>query len=121
MELVEKNKVIIVELPKKTREVQEIRPRGDSYVRIGGNDYAIRGWTPHGFHAAPYSGALVQQQFADVALVLRDYHDPDGELRIEDRVFIERIDESGLHARWWWLPERKKSEIAAYFEKKTKN
>ncbi|MDA1311083.1 MAG: hypothetical protein O2985_15950 [Proteobacteria bacterium] len=97
----------------------EIRPRGDSYVRIDGTDHAILAWNPGGFLVGPYSGALVARQIALVHLVLRDYHDPDGDLKVDDRVYIEKIDNEGLRARWWHLPERKKVEIATYYSRKT--
>jgi hypothetical protein len=96
----------------------ELTPRGDSYVRIDGSDYCIRTWNPTGFLIAPYSGALVAGQVARVRFVLRDFHDPEGELRIDDQVVIESIDAAGLRARWWHLPARKKITIASYFTNK---
>jgi hypothetical protein len=96
----------------------ELRPRGDSYVRIDGTDYAIRTWGPSGFLVAPYSGALAAGQIARVRFVLREFHDNDGELRIDDQVLIESIDNAGLRARWWHLPTRKSLEIAGVFSRK---
>jgi hypothetical protein len=95
--------------------IAELRPRGDSYVRIDGRDYTLRAWSPGGFSISPYSGGLVAGQIATVRFVVHDYHDRDGALRVEDRVRIESIDEAGLRARWWHLSERKKVEIAKYF------
>jgi hypothetical protein len=116
MGLLGKIRLMVIEAPRST---QEIRPRGDSYARISGKDYAIRGWTPRGFHVAPYVGDLVARQFADVTLVVRDFNDPDGEWRVDDGVVVDCIDESGLHAHWWLLPDRKKLLIEAYFAKKS--
>lgn len=98
--------------------IAELRPRGDSYVRIDGHDYPLRAWSPGGFLISPYNGGLVAGQIARVGFVVHDYHDRDGALRIEDQVRIDTIDEAGLRARWWHLPERKKAEIVAYFARK---
>ncbi len=98
--------------------VAELRARGDSYVRIGGADYAIRVWSPSGFVIAPYDGALVKGQLARVRFVLHDFHDRDGELRIEDQIKVESIDEAGLRARWWHLPAHKHALIADHFARK---
>ena len=83
--------------------------------RIDGRDYPLRAWSPGGFSISPYNGDLVEGQIAKVGFVVHDYHDQDGALRVEDRVRIERIDATGLLARWWHLPERKKIEISNYF------
>lgn len=98
--------------------VVELAPRGDSYVRIDGADHGIRTWNAAGFLIAPYTGGLVAGQIARVRFVIRDFHDPAGELRIDDQVVIESIDAAGLRARWWHLPARKKTAIASYFTSK---
>jgi hypothetical protein len=98
--------------------VLELRPRGDSYVRIDGTDHGIRAWNPAGFHIAPYSGALAVGQIARVRFVLRDFHDAEGDLRIDDQIRVESIDETGLRARWWHLPARKKTAISDCFTAK---
>jgi len=98
--------------------IAELRPRGDSYVRIDGRDYPLRAWSPSGFLISPYNGSLVAGQIDKVGCVVHDYHDRDGALRIEDQVRVESIDEVGLRARWWHLPERKRAEIEAYFARK---
>jgi hypothetical protein len=94
---------------------EALKPKGDSYVRIDGVDYGIRSWSPSGFVAAPYWDALIAGQIARVRFVLRDFHDQTGELRVDDQILIEEIGESGLKARWWHLPTRKKAQIAATF------
>ena len=101
-----------------TDSAVELRARGDSYVRIDGTDYGIRVWGPSCFLIAPYAGALVVGQIARVRFVLRDFHDCDGELRIDDQVRIESIGEAGLRARWWHLPARKKARITESFSRK---
>ena len=98
--------------------VAELRPRGDSYVRIDGRDYALQAWTPSGFLIRPYNGGLVAGQLARVGFVVHEYHDREGALRIEHQVRIESIDEAGLRGRWWHLPERKKAELVQYFARK---
>jgi hypothetical protein len=98
--------------------VAELRPKGDCYVRMDGADHGIRSWNSEGSLTTPYSGGLIAGQLARVTLVLRDFMDPDGDLRVDDQVVIERIDSQGLRARWWRLPSRKKIEIADYFARK---
>ena len=98
--------------------VAELKPRGDSYVRIDGADHGIRAWSPTGFLIAPYSGALVVGQIARVRFVLREFQESEGEFRIDDQVVIDCIDEAGLRARWWYLPARKKAEVVACFTRK---
>lgn len=98
--------------------VVELRPRGDSYVRIDGRDFPLRAWSPTGFLISPYNGGLVAGQIARISFVVHDYHDRDGALRVDDQVRVDSIDEAGLRARWWHLPERKKVEIVAYFARK---
>lgn len=102
----------------RTASVADLKPRGDSYVRIDGTDYGVRAWNPTGFLVAPYSGALAVGQIARVRFVLRDFHDPEGDLRLDDQIRIESIGEAGLRARWWYLPARKKAEIVDYFNRK---
>lgn len=85
-----------------------LSPFGDSYVRIGGRDYPLRNWTESGFLAGPFDGALVPGQRAKVKLVVRDWHDRDGPLRIDNLdVQVLRTDRYGLAARFY-RPERYK-------------
>jgi hypothetical protein len=98
--------------------IAELRARGDSYVRIGAADYALRVWSPSGFGIAPYDGSLIKGQLARVRFVLHDFYDREGELRIEDQVRVENIDATGLRAQWWHLPARKQVLLAAHFARK---
>ena len=100
--------------PKQTDQDLWLRPQGDSFVRVGRTDFPVRLWSRRGFVAAPFNGALVPGQLARVKLTVRDWHDPDGGLSVEDQIVVESVDENGLRATWWRLPDSKKKEIAAY-------
>lgn len=95
-----------------------LRPRGDAYVRIDAHDYALRAWSPAGFHLAPYDGPLVARQTARVTMVVRDFHEKDGGLTLCDEVTVLRVDAHGLLAKWRPLSPQKKAQLVAYYVRK---
>jgi hypothetical protein len=98
----------------------EIHPRGDAYARISGRDYQIRAWSLRGIALAPGATPLVSGQKAQASIVLRDFHDPDGELRISLDIVVESIAPTGLRARWGKMANRDRELMKMYYERKTK-
>lgn len=97
-----------------------LRPKGDSFVRIGNTDYQIRSWGLDGFLAAPYDGALIYGQKARVSVTIRDIHDPEGALSIDAEITVTGIDEHGLRAKWHKLPRYKRMSLENYYTRKAK-
>ena len=95
-----------------------LRPKGDSYVRIDGRDYALQSWNTTGFHIAPFDGALIPGQRANVAMVVRDWHDRQGMLKVEGMILVTGIEDGGMTARWVGLPRYKADAIADYHRRK---
>ena len=100
------------------RGFMRLRPKGDAFVRIDGQDYPLHNWTPSGFYIRPYSGSLIAGQKATVAIVIRDLHDKDGEIRFNGRATVLRIGQDGLSARWWLLDPDQRQSLIGYYEKK---
>ena len=65
------------------RRQRRLEPRGDSYARIDGRDHPIRNWSEDGLLVAPYAGGLVAGQRATLSVVISDWHDPHGVLRLD--------------------------------------
>ncbi|MEO9904179.1 MULTISPECIES: hypothetical protein [Alphaproteobacteria] len=97
---------------------QELRPRGDSYVRIDRRDYPLRCWSPAGFTLAPYNGSLIERQKARVRMLVRDIHDPDGSLEVSGEIIVDSVGGGFLTARWTGLPKYKLAALAEYFSGK---
>lgn len=93
----------------------DIRPRGDSFVRIGRSDYPVNCWSPAGFTLSPYTGSLIPRQKARVSMLVRDIHDPDGPLAIDGEVIIDVAGNGVLSARWVGLPKYKLAALADYY------
>lgn len=93
----------------------EIRPRGDSYVRIGRSDYPVNCWSPTGFTLAPYTGSLIRRQKARVSMLVRDIHDPDGPLTVDGEVIVDVAEDGILSARWVGLPKYKLAAMTDYY------
>tara|TARA_E500000305_G_scaffold62478_2_gene49827 strand:+ start:190 stop:597 length:408 start_codon:yes stop_codon:yes gene_type:complete len=93
----------------------EIRPRGDSYVRIGRSDYPVNCWSPTGFTLAPYTGSLIRRQKARVSMLVRDIHDPDGPLTVDGEVIVDVAEDGILSARWIGLPKYKLAAMTDYY------
>mgnify|MGYP003676789242 FL=1 len=93
----------------------DLRPRGDSYVRIGRSDYPIHCWSPAGFTLAPYTGSLISRQKARVNMLVRDIHDPDGPLAIDGEVIVDVAENGILSARWIGLPKYKLAAMTDYY------
>lgn len=99
---------------------EEIRARGDSYVRIDGRDYQLYSWSISGFTLAPYVGPLIRKQRAKVSLTVHDYHDPDGILRIDGEIVVWDQAQGFLRARWNGLTKYKASALERFYSLKRK-
>ncbi len=103
------------------RRQRRLQPQGDSYARIDGRDFAIRNWSEDGLLIGPYVGALVPGQRARLAVVIRDWHDPDGTLRLDNlSVVVLRIDGFGLAARFHGLERYKSGALKEHYARKSK-
>lgn len=104
------------------RRQRRLQPQGDSYARIDGRDHAIRNWSEDGLLIAPYVGALVPGQRATLSVVIRDWHDPDGTLRLENlAVTVLRIDGYGLAARFRKLERYKAAALRDHYARKRRS
>lgn len=101
------------------RRQPRLQPHGDSYARIHGRDFAIRNWSDDGLLVAPYAGALVPGRRATLSVVIRDWHDPDGTLSLDNlAVTVLRIDGHGLAARFRQLERYKSSALREHYTRK---
>lgn len=104
------------------RRQRRLQPHGDSYARIDGRDFAIRNWSEDGVLVAPYAGALVPGQRATLSVVIRDWHDPDGTLRLENlAVTIMRLDGFGLAARFRNIERYKAAALKDHYARKCRS
>lgn len=104
------------------RRQRRLVPHGDSYARIDGRDFPVRNWSEYGLLLAPYGGALVPGQRATLSVVIRDWHDPDGVLRLDNlAVTVLRIDGFGLAARFRNLERYKAGALQQHYARKSRN
>lgn len=104
------------------RRQRRLLPHGDSYARIDGRDHPLRNWSEDGLLIAPYAGALVPGQRAVLSVVIRDWHDPDGALRLENlAVTILRIDGFGLAVRFRNIERYKSSALKEHYVRKSRS
>ncbi len=104
------------------RRQLRLRPHGDSYARIDGRDHPIRNWSEDGLLIAPYVGSLVPGQRATLAVVIRDWHDPDGSLSLENlAVTILRIDGLGMAVRFRGLERYKAGALRDHYLRKSRS
>lgn len=104
------------------RRQPRLEPLGDSYVRIDGRDHPLRNWSEDGLLVSPYVGALVPGQRATLAVVIRDWHDPDGSLRLDGlAVVVLRIDRFGLAARFRSLERYKAAALRQHYARKRRS
>lgn len=100
------------------RRTSRFRPRGDSFVRIGGRDAPILDWSRTGFCAGPYHGGVVALQQVRVEVVIREIQEPLPPVRFEARARILRIDARGIAGVWIGLDRYRLREIDAYIRLK---
>jgi hypothetical protein len=104
------------------RRQRRLRPNGDSYARIDSRDFAIRNWSEDGVLVAPYAGSLVPGQRATLSVVIRDWHDSDGTLRLENlAVTILRLDGLGLAARFRNIERYKAAALKDHYARKVRS
>lgn len=104
------------------RRQSRLRPHGDSYVRIDGRDHPLRNWSEDGLLVYPFVGALVPGQRATLSVVIRDWHDPDGTLRLDNLpVTVLRIDRFGLAARFRKLERYKAVSLKEHYDRKRRS
>jgi|GEM_PF-695800 len=104
------------------RRQRRLRPHGDSYARIDGRDHPVRNWSEDGVLLSPYVGALVPGQRAALSVVIRDWHDPDGTLRLENlSVIVLRIDRFGLAARFRNIERYKSASLQEHYARKIRS
>ena len=104
------------------RRQRRLRPHGDSYARIDGRDFAIRNWSEDGVLIAPYAGGLAPGQRAVLSVVIRDWHDPDGSLKLENlAVVVLRIDGFGLAARFRDIERYKAGALKEHYTRKSRS
>ena len=108
--------------PTDRRRQRRLAPHGDSYVRIDGRDHPLKNWSEDGVLVAPYVGALVPGQRAVLAVVIRDWHDPDGVLRLDKlMVTVLRIDRFGLAARFRKVERYKAVALKEHYARKRRS
>ena len=101
------------------RRQRRLEPHGDSYVRIDGRDHPLRNWSEDGLLVSPYTGSLVAGQRATLSVVISDWHDPDGVLRLDGlAVTVLRIDRFGLAARFRRLEPYKAAALKQHYARK---
>ncbi len=101
------------------RRQRRLEPHGDSYARIDGRDHPIRNWSEDGLLVSPYAGGLVAGQRATLSIVISDWHDPDGALRIDGlAVTVLRIDRYGLAVRFRRLERYKSAALKLHYARK---
>lgn len=101
------------------RRQRRLEPHGDSYARIDGRDHPIRNWSEEGLLLSPYIGSLVPGQRATLSVVIRDWHDPDGVLRLDGlAIVVLRIDRFGLAARFRQLQRYKAIALKQHYARK---
>lgn len=101
------------------RRQRRLEPHGDSYVRIDGRDHPLRNWSEDGLLVSPYAGSLVAGQRATLSVVISDWHDPDGVLRLDGlAVTVLRIDRFGLAARFRRLEPYKSAALKQHYARK---
>ena len=104
------------------RRQPRLEPHGDSYARIGGSDHPLRNWSEDGLLVSPYVGGLAPGQRATLSVVIRDWHDPDGVLRLDRlAVVVLRIDRFGLAVRFRSLERYKAAAIAQHYARKVRS
>lgn len=71
---------------------------------------------------SPYIGTLVPGQRAMLSVVISDWHDPDGSLRLENlAVMVLRIDRFGLAARFRKIERYKSAALKNHYTRKSRN
>lgn len=104
------------------RRQRRLVPHGDSYVRVEGRDHPLRNLSEDGLLIAPYVGGLVPGQRALLSMVIRDWHDPDGVLRLDNlAVVVLRIDRHGLAARFRALERYKAAALRQHYDRKRRS
>lgn len=104
------------------RRQRRIEPQGDSYVRVDGRDHPLKNWSEEGLLIQPYVGGLVPGQRATLSMVIRDWHDPDGMLRLDNlAVTVLRIDRFGLAARFRSLERYKSAALKEHYARKNRS
>ena len=104
------------------RRQRRLAPHGDSYVRIDGRDHPLKNWSEDGLLVEPYVGALVPGQRAVLSVVIRDWHDRDGTLRLDKiAVTVLRIDRFGLAARFRKVERYKAAALKEHYARKRRS
>lgn len=104
------------------RRQPRLEPQGDSYVRIDGRDHPVRNWSEDGLLLSPYVGGLVPGQRATLSVVIRDWHDPDGVLRLDNlAAVVLRIDRFGLALRFRSLERYKAAALKQHYVRKCRS
>lgn len=104
------------------RRQPRLEPHGDSYARIDGRDHPLRNWSEDGLLVSRYVGGLVPGQRATLSVVIQDWHDPDGSLRLDGlAVVVLRIDRFGLAVRFRSLERYKSAALRQHYARKRRS
>lgn len=103
------------------RRQRRLMPHGDSYVRIDGRDHPLKNWSEGGVLVVPYVGPLVPGQRAVLSVVISDWHDRDGVLRLDKMpVVVLRIDRFGLAVRFRNVERYKAAALKEHYARKSR-
>jgi hypothetical protein len=90
---------------------RRVAPKGESAVILDGRRYQLRNWNTEGFLFGPYTGDLVAGRRVKVELIVMD---GEFKLRCSAVATINRVDGSGVDAKFYFISPEHKKQIQAY-------